>query len=174
MIDAALPQSFNVLLAFGVLPQPQDIEADADLARRIMAVNAGAPMALLQHLVPLMQKRGGGKLVVLGSVAGDRVRPDNPVYGASKMALHGFVAAKTPRWEKSGLAVTLVKPGPIDTPMSYGRATAITPASAEDCAQAMWQAAQKGRRVVYFPALLRWVMLVVRLLPGFVMARLQR
>ncbi len=173
MIDTALPHAFNVLRAFGVLPRPDDIASDPDLARRIVDVNTGAPMALLQHLVPLMQSRGGGRLMVLGSVAGDRVRPANPVYGASKMALHGFVEAMAPRWEKSGVAVTLVKPGPIDTPMTYGRATALKPASAEDCAQAMWRAAEQGKRVIYFPAILRWVMLIVRLLPAGIMARMK-
>lgn len=166
MIDAALPQAFNVLLAFAVLPRLEDIARDADLARQAMAINAGAPMALLQHLAPLMQRRGAGRLVVLGSVAGDRVRPSNPVYGASKMALHGFVAALAPRLKKSGVSVTLVKPGPIDTPMTYGLDTALKPASAEDCALAMWRGAEKKRRVVYFPAVLRWVMLIVRLLPA--------
>ncbi len=174
MLDSALPQAFNVLLAFGVLPRPEDIASDADLARRVMAVNVGAPLALLQHVAPLMQRRGEGRLMVLGSVAGDRVRPGNPVYGASKMALHGFVQAIAPRLAESGIAVTLVKPGPIDTPMSYGRAMAMKPASAEDCAQAMWRAAEKGRRVIYFPAKLRIVMAIVRLLPSFLLNRLLR
>jgi NAD(P)-dependent dehydrogenase (short-subunit alcohol dehydrogenase family) len=166
MIDTALPQPFNVLLAFAVLPRPDEIARDPDLARQVMATNVGAPMALLQHLAPLMQKRGGGRLVVLGSVAGDRVRPGNPVYGASKMALHGFVEALAPRLARSGVAVTLVKPGPIDTPMTYGLGTALKPASAEDCALAMWRGAEKKRSVVYFPPMLRWVMAVVRLLPA--------
>jgi len=174
MIDTALPQPFNVLLAFAVLPKPQDIVADPDLARRVVAINAGAPLALMQHLAPLLQRRGGGRLVVLGSVAGDRVRPGNPVYGASKMALHGFVQALAPGLARSGVGVTLVKPGPVDTPMTFGRATALRPASAEDCAAAIWRAAQKGRRVVYFPALLRWVMLAVRLLPDFMLRRLAK
>ncbi|MEO8557997.1 MAG: SDR family NAD(P)-dependent oxidoreductase [Rhodospirillales bacterium] len=174
MLDSALPQSFNVLLAFAVLPRPEDIARDPDLARRVMATNSGAPMALLQHLAPLMQRRGSGRLMVLGSVAGDRVRPGNPVYGTSKMALHGFVEAIAPRLAKSGVAVTLVKPGPIDTPMTYGRVMALKAASAEGCAQAMWRAAQKKRRVVYFPAMLRWVMAVVRLLPARLLRLIDR
>jgi short-subunit dehydrogenase len=174
MLDTALPRAFNVLLAFAVLSDPRDIAADADLARRVMAINAGAPLALMEHLAPLMQRRGAGRLVVLGSVAGDRVRPGNPVYGASKLALHGFVEALAPRLGRSGVAVTLVKPGPIDTPMTFGRATTLQPASAEDCAEAIWRAAQKGRRVVYFPALLRFVMLAVRLLPAFILRRLDK
>jgi short-subunit dehydrogenase len=174
MLDTALPQAFNVLLAFAALPHAQDIARDPDLARRVIDTNTGAPIALIQHLAPLMQRRGGGRLMVLGSVAGDRVRPGNPVYGASKMALHGFVQSIAPQLAKSGVAVCLVKPGPIDTPMTYGRAMALPPASAEDCAQAMWRAAEKNRRVIYFPAMLRWVMAVVRLLPEFIVTRLAK
>jgi short-subunit dehydrogenase len=172
MLDDALPQRFNVLLAFGVLPQPQDIARDPDRARRVMAINAGASMALLQRLAPLMQARGGGRLVVLGSVAGDRVRPGSPVYGASKLALHGYVEAIAPGLARAGVAVTLVKPGPIDTPMTFGRRLPLKPASAQDCAQAMWRAAQCGRRVIYFPAKLRLVMAIVRRLPAFLLQRL--
>ena len=174
MLDTALPQAFNVLLAFAALPDPQDIARDPDLARRIIDTNTGAPMALIEHLAPLLEKRGGGRLMVLGSVAGDRVRPRNPVYGASKMALHGFVRAIAPRLEKAGIAVILVKPGPIDTPMTYGLSLPLRPASAEACAQAMWRAADKGKRVIYFPPALRWVMAIVRLLPEFIVRRLAK
>lgn len=172
MLDGALPQRFNVLLAFGVLPQPEDIARDPDQARRVMAINAGASLTLLQQLAPLMQQRGGGRLVVLGSVAGDRVRPGNPVYGASKMALHGYVEAIAPGLARAGIAVTLVKPGPIDTPMTFGRRLPLKPASAQDCAAAMWRAARRGRRTVYFPAKLRLVMAIVRRLPAFLLQRL--
>lgn len=174
MLDAALPQRFNVLLAFAVLPRPEDVARDPDLGRRVMAVNAGASLALLQHLAPLMQARGGGRLVVLGSVAGDRVRPGNPVYGASKMALHGYVEAIAPGLARAGVAVTLVKPGPIDTPMTFGRRLPLKPASAHDCAAAMWRAAERGRRSIYFPAKLRLAMAIVRLLPPFLLQRLAR
>jgi short-subunit dehydrogenase len=174
MLDTALPQTFNVLLAFAVLPSPEAIEREPELARQVMATNAGAAMSLLQHVAPLMQRRGGGRLVVLGSVAGDRVRPGNPVYGASKMALHGYVEAIAPRLEQSGVRVTLVKPGPIDTPMTYGLNTTLKPASADECALAMWRAAQSGHRLIYFPPLLRFVMAIVRLLPRALFARIAR
>ncbi len=172
MLDGALPQRFNVLLAFAVLPRPEDVAGDPDLARRIMAVNAGASMALLQQLAPLMQARGGGRLMVLGSVAGDLVRPGNPVYGASKLALHGYVEAVAPGLARAGVAVTLVKPGPVDTPMTFGRRLPLKPASVQDCAAAMWRAAQRGRRTIYFPAKLRLAMAIMRRLPAFLLQRL--
>lgn len=172
LLDAALPGPFNVMLAHAVLYRQEVCEADPALARAVFDVNAGSTAALMLQLAPLMEARKGGRLVVIGSVAGDRVRRRNAVYGASKLALHGFTVALRARLMRSGVSVMLVKPGPLDTAMTYGRDMPAPMSSAGDCAAAIWHAAGRGRQTVYFPPVWRWIMLVLRLLPETIFRRL--
>jgi short-subunit dehydrogenase len=172
-LDAALPGRFNVLIAFGVLGSQAEIEADPALAQEIISTNAGAAIALMLALAPLMERRQGGRLVVVGSVAGDRVRASNLVYGASKAALAGACDPLRARLARSKVMLTLSKPGPLDTAMTFGLARGLPLASAADCARDLWQAAQAGKAVRYFPSIWRWIMLVIRLLPGPVFHRLK-
>ena len=172
-LDAALPGSFNVLIAFGVLGSQAAIEAEPARAQEIMATNATAAIALMLALAPLMERRKGGRLVVVGSVAGDRVRAGNLVYGASKAALHDACAPLRARLAKSNVTLTLSKPGPLDTAMTFGLARGLPLASAADCARDLWRAAQRGRAVRYFPWFWRWIMLIMRLLPGAIFHRLK-
>ncbi len=172
-LDAALPGPFNVLIAFGVLGSQAAIEARPALAREIMATNATAAIALMLALAPLMERRRGGRLVVAGSVAGDRVRASNLVYGASKAALHGACAPLRVRLARSNVSLTLSKPGPLDTAMTFALARGVPLASAADCARDLWRAAEQGRAVRYFPGYWRWIMLLMRLMPGALFHRLK-
>ena len=172
-LDAALPEKFSVLIAFGVLADQRQIEAEPALAEEIMATNAGAAIALMLALAPLMEKRQGGRLVVIGSVAGDRVRASNLVYGASKAALHGACDPLRARLARAKVTLTLSKPGPLDTAMTFSRPRGVPMASAGDCARDLWQSAQAGRPVRYFPGLWRWIMLAIRLMPHAIFHRLK-
>lgn len=172
-LDAALPGPFNVLIAFGALGNQAQIEADPARVQDIMATNAAAAIGLMLALAPLMERRKGGRLVVVGSVAGDRVRSSNLVYGASKAALHGACAPLRARLAPSNVTLTLSKPGPLDTPMTFGMNRGLKLASAAECARDLWLAAQRGQPVRYFPGIWRWIMLIIRLIPGFIFHRLK-
>lgn len=172
-LDSALPGRFNVLIAFGVLGSQAEIDANPALAESIIATNAGAAIGLMLALAPMMERRQGGRLVVVGSVAGDRVRASNLVYGASKAALHGACAPLRARLAKSNVTLTLSKPGPLDTAMTFGLDRGLKLASAAQCARDLWQAAGRGQAVRYFPGIWRWIMLVIRLMPGFIFHRLK-
>jgi decaprenylphospho-beta-D-erythro-pentofuranosid-2-ulose 2-reductase len=172
-LDAALPDRFNVLIAFGVLGSQAEIEVDPALAQEIFATNASAAIALMLALAPLMERRKGGQLVVIGSVAGDRVRASNLVYGASKQALAGACSPLRARLARSGVTLTLSKPGPLDTGMTFALARGLPMASAAECARDLWGAAAAGKAVRYFPWIWRWIMLVIRLLPGPIFHRLK-
>ncbi|MGE0152596.1 MAG: SDR family NAD(P)-dependent oxidoreductase [Reyranellaceae bacterium] len=172
-LDAALPGRFNALIAFGVLGRQAEIEAEPALAQQVVDTNAGAAIALMLALAPLMERRRGGRLVVVGSVAGDRVRASNLVYGASKAALHGACDPLRARLARSKVTLTLAKPGPLDTAMTFALARGLPLASAADCARDLWQAAASGKAVRYFPWIWRWIMLAIRLLPGPLFHRLK-
>ena len=173
MLDAALAGPFNVLIAFGVLGSQAEIEADPARAREVLAINAAAAVALMLALAPLMERRKAGRLVVVGSVAGDRVRASNLVYGASKSALHGACGPLRARLARSGVTLTLSKPGPLDTGMTFALARVLKLADAGDCARDLWRAAHAGRAVRYFPSYWRWIMLLMRALPGALFHRLR-
>ncbi|MGE3904466.1 MAG: SDR family NAD(P)-dependent oxidoreductase [Reyranellaceae bacterium] len=173
MLDAALPGPFNAIIAFGALGSQAEFEADPARVPGLMAANTAAAIALMLALAPLMERRRGGRLVVVGSVAGDRVRAANLVYGASKAALHGACGPLRARLAKSGVSLTLSKPGPLDTAMTFGQDRGIPLADAGDCARDLWQAAQAGKEVRYFPGHWRWIMLALRLIPGALFHRLK-
>lgn len=172
-LDAALPGPFNVLIAFGVLGSQAEFDADPARVHEIMATNASAAIGLMLALAPLMERRKGGRLVVVGSVAGDRVRASNLVYGASKATLHDACAPLRARLARSNVTLTLSKPGPLDTAMTFGINRRLKLASAAECARDLWLAAQRGQAVRYFPGTWRWIMLVIRLMPGFIFHRLK-
>ena len=172
-LDAALPGPFNALIAFGAFGTQAAMAAGPSRPGWVMAPNATATIALMLALAPLMERRGAGRLVAIGSAGGDRVRNGTLVYGASKAALHGACAALRARLARSGVGLTLAKPGPIDTAMTLGLDLRVTPADAGACGRDLWLAAQRGRAVRYFPARWRWISLALRALPDAAFHRLR-
>jgi short-subunit dehydrogenase len=121
-----------------------------------------------------MERQGHGSLVVLGSVAGDRGRRANFVYGAAKAGLAALVEGVAHRFANAGPRAVIVKPGPVITPMTEGFADrkGLTWASPETVAAIVRRAADRGGPVVYAPWFWRWIMLVIRLLPASIFNRL--
>ncbi|MBX6323122.1 MAG: SDR family NAD(P)-dependent oxidoreductase [Rhodospirillaceae bacterium] len=158
-------ERLNLFLAFAEMPPQAALEADPALAWRTMATTCVGAASVLLAFAPLLAEQKGGRIVVVGSVAGERVRPKNFVYGSAKAGLHAFVAGLRGRLRPAGVSVTLVKAGYIDTAMSWGRAGRLPVASPQACARACRRAALRGRDTLYFPAFWRFVMLAVRAMP---------
>lgn len=155
-----------VLLAFGTLGDQVAIARDPAATRRALATNLVSPAALLTALAGRMEAAGRGVLAVLTSVAGDRGRASNYVYGAAKGGLSIFLEGLRHRLAASGVAVVDIRPGPVDTPMTAGLAKGGPLwASAERVARDIERAIERRRSVVYTPWFWRWIMLVIRLLP---------
>lgn len=111
-------------------------------------------------------------LLGIASVAGDRGRQSNYVYGAAKGGFALYLQGLRNRLFKRGVHVVTVKFGFIDTPMTYGMKTAIPIASPESAAAALLKAAAKGTDVLYFPWFWRWIMLIIRSIPEKLFKRL--
>jgi NADP-dependent 3-hydroxy acid dehydrogenase YdfG len=109
-----------LFVAYGFMPSQEELNADPALAKRVVDVNYTSVVNLLQVAAPVFEAQKQGRIVVLGSVAGDRGRMKNYVYGSAKAGVHEFLSGFRGRMFKSGVSVTTVKPGVIDTAMTWG------------------------------------------------------
>jgi short-subunit dehydrogenase len=122
--------------------------------------------SLAERLAERMAAGRHGVLALLSSVAGERGRADNYVYGAAKAALTAYASGLGHRLRGTGVTVVTVKPGPVDTPMTAGRG--YPPGLVADVDRVglrIHQALERGERVVYVPGGWRWIMAVIRALP---------
>jgi decaprenylphospho-beta-D-erythro-pentofuranosid-2-ulose 2-reductase len=158
----------RVLIAHGALPDQQACQRDLGAAFDALQVNALSPVLFAEAFAGHMEP-GGGVIALVGSVAGDRGRAANYVYGAAKGLVARYAQGLQHRLAGSGsrLRVVLVKPGPTATPM-----TAHLPqrglAPVETVARRIVDGAAAGRPVVYAPSKWAVLMLVIRHLPAFV------
>jgi short-subunit dehydrogenase len=161
-----------VLVAQGVLAQSDACERDPHLAERVLVTNLVAPAVLLDTAAQRLATQGTGTLVAISSVAGDRGRQSNYVYGASKGGLSIFLDGLRNRMFRHGVRVVTVKPGFVDTPMTADvpKNALFAPPSA--VAKAILRAAEGRRDVVYVPGFWRLIMLVIRSIPERVFKRL--
>lgn len=161
-----------VLVAFGTMPSQEEADADAAVASSMLTLNGGMTL-LAAHLVALRQlERRAGSLVVIGSVAGDRGRQSNYLYGAAKAMVATGVAGLQHRTAGTPVRITLVKPGPTLTPMTeHLRGGRLSLAKADTVARDIVRAVDAGRPVVYTPRRWQLIMTVIRLLPRRVFER---
>ena len=154
-----------VLLAFGVLGDQETCEKDANAAVEVLTVNfVGAASAGLASARQL-RAQGHGVLAVLSSVAGERARRANFVYGSSKAGLDAFFQGLGDALAGSGARVLVVRPGFVRTRMTAGLPTAPFATTADEVAAVIVRALGTGAEVVWAPPRLRWVMAAVRHLP---------
>lgn len=158
-----------VLIAHGVLPDQGACEQDLEACRQALEVNAMSPVLFAEACARRMAARGQGTIALIGSVAGDRGRKSNYVYGAAKGLVDRYAQGMQHRFAASGVKVVLVKPGPTDTPMTAhlkGRGAKLAPVEA--VAASIVRGIDAGRAVLYVPGKWRVIMLVIRHLPAFV------
>jgi short-subunit dehydrogenase len=165
-IDAAL-------VAYGVLPPADVVHTDPDAAVRSFEVNATSTISVMTRLANMMERQGHGTLAVISSVAGDRGRPSNYVYGASKAAVTAFASGLRARLHGTGVAVVTIKPGPVDTPMIVGvHEPGLLAAAPEAVGVRIHKAMASGAGTVYTPGYWRPVMAAVRAIPDRLFKRL--
>lgn len=161
-----------VLLAHGTLSDQQACQADFPLAQREINNNAISYFALLELLADYMEQRRQGSIAVISSVAGDRGRQSNYIYGAAKGAVSLYVQGLRQRLHKSGVHVLTVKPGFVDTPMTREFKKGLLWAQPDAVAKTIVAAVDKRRDVLYTPWFWRYIMLIIKLIPEAVFKRL--
>jgi hypothetical protein len=163
-----------VLVAHGVLPDQQVCQEDPRKAVASWDVNFTSAATLMEAAAERMVVAEDGVLGVLSSVAGERGRADNYVYGSAKAALTTYASGLGQRLRGTGVTVVTIKPGPVDTPMLAGRKLNPRPVADVDAVgRRIHRALERGERVVYVPGKWRWIMAVIRALPIRIFERLR-
>lgn len=159
-----------VLVAHGVLGQPGE-DADPRRAEQILRTNLNSPVSLLT--IAAARAQPGAVLAAIGSVAGDRGRATNAVYGAAKAGLDAYLSALRQRMFRKGVRVVTVKPGFVDTAMTAHLPKSPLFASPRTVARGIVRAVDRGAPIVYLPRFWRLVMMMVRAIPEPLFRRLQ-
>jgi len=169
---AALGTIDIVLIAHGTLSDQALCEREVDAALLEFSTNALSTIALLTRLASVFEAQRSGTLAVISSVAGERGRPSNYVYGAAKAAVTTFCEGLRARLFKAGVRVLTIKPGFVDTPMTAGLALpGPLVASPERVGADIVRAIAQGKDTLYTPWFWSAIMLVIRALPRFVFKR---
>jgi len=162
---AAEDGTLNAAVFVGSMPPQAEIDADPGLIDGTVADSFTGPARVLQMLAPLIEARGAGTIVGVGSVAGDRGRLGNYVYGAAKAGFATYLSGLRNRLTRAGGHVVTVKPGFVDTAMTWGLPGMFLVAPPEAVARAILRAVAKKRNVIYTPIFWRWIMLIIRAIP---------
>ena len=168
-----MEQFDTVLIAHGTLSDQKDSEASFQAARREFETNALSVISLLTHLANRIERQGYGTLSVISSVAGDRGRQSNYVYGTAKAAVTTFMQGLRNRLHRAGVHVLTIKPGLVDTPMTAGLRKGVLWAKPEAVAAGIYEAIRKKRDVVYLPRFWRPIMWLLRAIPEPIFKRLR-
>jgi short-subunit dehydrogenase len=160
------------LIAHGTLPDQRLCESRVSHALTALEVNFTATVALLTLLANYFEAQGHGCIAVIGSVAGDRGRQSNYVYGAAKGGVDRFLQGLRNRLFRSGVSVVTLKPGFVDTPMTAAIRKNPLFSSAERAGHGVYRAIERRQNVVYIPWFWAPIMALVRLLPESIFKRL--
>lgn len=153
----------TVAVFVGSMPDQAEIDAQTALVDVTMTDNLTGPARFLHEIAPLLEDRGGA-VVGVSSVAGDRGRVTNYVYGAAKAGFTAYLSGLRNRLGRKGVHVMTVKPGPVDTAMTWGLKMPLM-TTPEAVARDIRKGLRKKRNVIYTAAIWRPVMLVIRAVP---------
>lgn len=162
----------GVIVCHGFMGAQDEAARNNDLARRMIDTNYTSAVLLLD-LAAARLTRPGGFIAAVSSVAGDRGRPSNFIYGSSKSALNTYLDGLRASLFKEGISVTTIKPGFVDTSMTWGLPGLILVASPEKVAADVERAVARRKSVVYTPWFWWGIMTIIRWLPGPIFDRLR-
>lgn len=168
------PRPGIVVCAFGLLPDQASAQEQPGGGLKAIAVNYTGAVSILEEAARDLEQRGGGGIIGISSVAGDRGRASNYFYGSAKAGFTVYLSGLRNRLQASGVHVLTVKPGFVRTAMTEGLPLpAPLTASAEQAAKAIHRAWVNRRNTAYVMGRWRWMMLVIKLLPEGIFKRLK-
>lgn len=162
----------TVLVAHGVLPDQQDIQNSWTLIRQSYEVNLMSALCIATEVTQWFEEQGRGTLAVITSVAGDRARKSNYIYGAAKGGLSLFLQGLRNRFGSTPIRIIDIRPGFVDTPMTAHLPKGPLFAEPERVAEGIVKAIDRGADIVYLPWFWRWILLCIRLIPEVIFKKL--
>ena len=156
-----------------IFPSQAEAQADVAIARQTIDVNFTSAVSLLTIIANDFESRRRGFICVFSSVAGDRGRQSNYVYGSAKSGLSAYVQGLRNRLFRHGVTVLTVKPGFVDTGMTWGLPGMFLVASPEKVARDVYRAVRRRASVIYTPFFWRFIMLIIKCMPEFVFKRMK-
>ena len=166
------PGEINVAVFVGSMPSQAEIDEDPGLIDGVATDNFIGPAHFLAEILPLMEARAGGTVVGVSSVAGDRGRIGNYTYGAAKAAFATFLSGLRNRLSRAGGHVVTVKPGFVDTAMTWTVEGMFLVAPPEKVASDIVKAVEKGKNVIYTPSFWLIIMTIIKLIPERIFKKL--
>lgn len=179
LISATVKDAVNsgpvdiVLIAHGSLPDQTECQKELQSCRDALEINGVSPVLYAEAFAKEMETINRGTIALIGSVAGDRGRKSNYVYGAAKGMVTRYAQGLQHRFAASGVKVVLIKPGPTDTPMTAhlkGKGAKLAPV--EGVAKQIVEAIETGKPLVYTPKKWLLVMSVIQHLPRAIFNKL--
>lgn len=155
----------GIVLCYGFMCDQSEAATDFSAAHKMIDINYTSVVSVLNEAANVMEKRGHGFLCVLSSVAGDRGRPSNYIYGSTKAALDAYLEGLRARLAKVNIPVTTVKPGPVDTAMTWGLERPGPVAPTGKVAKDIVRGIQRRCDVVYTPIIWWPIMTVIKNIP---------
>jgi len=177
--DQMLEEAFDqmgkvdiVLIAHGTLSDQKKCEQSVNLTLLEIKTNALSVIALLTQLANRFEKQKSGTIAVISSVAGDRGRQSNYVYGSAKAMVTAFTSGLRQRLYKSNVSVVTIKPGFVDTPMTAMMKKGLLWASSDRVAKLIVVACEKKNGEVYVPGFWWGIMFIIKIIPQAVFKKL--
>lgn len=162
----------NCAVFVGSMPPQDAIDLDPDLIAGTVQDNYTGPATFLQMLAPELETRGSGTVVGVGSVAGDRGRIGNYVYGSAKAGFATYLSGLRNRLTRAGGHVVTVKPGFVDTAMTWDVEGMFLVAAPDKVASDVLAAVAKRKNVIYTPFFWRYIMLIIRNIPEVIFKKM--
>jgi decaprenylphospho-beta-D-erythro-pentofuranosid-2-ulose 2-reductase len=170
---AATPEGIDlVVMAVGQLGQQESDEGDPSRTAEMVGVNFAFPAAVLAGLADVLRQQGHGRIVVLSSVAGVRLRRANFLYGATKLGLDAYTRGLAEALLGSGVRVHLVRPGFVHSKMTAHLSPAPFATTPDLVAQRVVHGLETNEDVIWAPSILRWIFGLFRLLPQSIWRKL--
>lgn len=162
-----------VLIAHGSLPEQLDCQSDLNACREALEINGLSPVLYAEAFAEEMEIANHGTIALIGSVAGDRGRKSNYIYGAAKGLVGRYAQGLQHRFAGTGVDVVLIKPGPTDTPMTeHLKSEGAKLASVVLVSKQIVSGINSGKKEIYTPSKWWLIMMIIRHLPRFIFNKL--
>jgi decaprenylphospho-beta-D-erythro-pentofuranosid-2-ulose 2-reductase len=163
----------GMILAHGYMADQQSAQEDFHKAKKMIDVNFTSCVSILETAARYFERERSGFIGVISSVAGDRGRQSNYIYGSSKGALSVYLQGLRNRLFSSGVHVATIKPGFVDTQKTYGLNGLFLVAKSEDVAKRVYQSIRKGHEIIYVPGFWALIMFIIKSIPERIFKRLK-